>query len=319
VALSTDLKVSANDPTSNALNSNGVGFVQRKIVPLRHPWTWIGALAALGVLAWWISVMVGAEAFGWTTVGEYLFNAQVRGGIVNTLIMTAVCMVIGCAVGTVLAVMRLSGNAVLISVSAAYIWFFRGVPTLVQLLFWFNLGSIFPALSVDVFGWTLFSLDTNEVMTPMVTCALGLGLSFAAFYSEIVRSGILSVDEGQIEAATAYGLNRFQSFRYIVFPQAMRVIIPPTGNELISMLKWTSAGVLVAYGELLYEVTRIYSRNYEVIPLLVVASIWYLAMVTILSIGQLYVERYYARGASRNQSRSLLQIIRGAIVGRKRA
>jgi polar amino acid transport system permease protein len=294
-------------------------FVQRKVVPLRHPWTWVGAAAAIAVLVWWISVMAGAEAFGWATVGEYLFNSQVLGGIVNTLIMTALCMVIGCVVGTVLAVMRLSGNPVLMSISAGYIWFFRGVPTLVQLLFWFNLGSIFPAISLDLFGWTAFSLNTNQVMTPMVTCALGLGLSFAAFYSEIVRSGILSVDEGQIESATAYGLSRFQAFRFIVFPQAMRVIIPPTGNELISMLKWTSAGVIVAYGELLYEVTRIYSRNYEVIPLLVVASIWYLVMVTILSIGQHYIERHFARGSSRNQPRGPVQIVREAIIGRKQA
>jgi polar amino acid transport system permease protein len=294
-------------------------FVQRRIVPLRHPWTWIGAVAAVAALVWWIGVMAGADAFGWSTVGEYLFAHQVLDGIVNTLIMTSLCMVIGCSVGTVLAVMRLSGNVVLTSISGAYIWFFRGVPTLVQLLFWFNLGSIFPALSLDVFGWTILSVDTNEVMTPMVTCALGLGLSFAAFYSEIVRSGILSVDEGQIEASTAYGLSRFQAFRYIVLPQAMRVIIPPTGNELISMLKWTSAGVLVAYGELLYEVTRIYSRNYEVIPLLVVASVWYLVMVTILSIGQHFVEHHYARGSSRNQSRSPIQIISESILGRKRA
>ena len=204
----------------------------RRVVPRRHPWRWVGAgLVALflGVL---IKAFATAPAMQWEVVWNYMFDPLVLAGVKNTIKLTIVTMFLGVTVGTVVALMRLSPNPLLSSVAYVFAWFFRAVPSLVQLIFWFNLATVFPNVSIGIGNWTLWEKSTNVVMTTMLAACLGLGLNLAAYYSEIVRAGILSVDEGQTEASVAYGLRRLQMMRHVVLPQAMRVIIPPTGNEL---------------------------------------------------------------------------------------
>ncbi len=286
---------------STTMSNLVVGGRDLPVVPRRHYGRWVSAAVALfilGALAWGI---ISAEAMRWSVVGEYLFAPAVLEGVRNTIYMTILATLIGVIIGTIVAVMRLSPNPVLNSLANFYQWFFRGTPTLVQLIFWFNLSSIIPRIEIP---WLGVNLNTNDVMTPLLASLLGLGLNFGAYYSEIVRAGIMSVDEGQSDAAEAYGLSRFQTLRLIVLPQAMRVIIPPTGNELIGMLKFTSLASVVSYGELLRSVSDIYNQTYQVIPLLIVASIWYLLMTTILSIGQYFIERRFARGSSRSAPKS---------------
>jgi polar amino acid transport system permease protein len=260
----------------------------------------VGAGAALLFVAWLVKVALTSPALEWSVVGQYLFSHLVLVGVAHTLELTALTMAFGMTVGTIIALMRLSPNVVLTTVAYWYQWLFRGIPSLVWLVMWFALASVFPRIHLHVGGLNFINADTNHVMTPVVAAVLGIGLNFAAYYSEIVRSGILSVDEGQSEAATAYGLGRLRTMRHIVLPQAMRVIIPPTGNQLIGMLKWTSLASVIAYTEVLQEVTNIYGRTFQVIPMLTVASLWYLFLTSILSIGQYFVERRFARGATRH-------------------
>jgi polar amino acid transport system permease protein len=197
----------------------------------------------------------------------------------------------------VLAVMRLSPNPLVSSSSWVYIWFFRGTPVLVQLLFWNFIAALYPHIAIGIpFGPEFFSIDANKAITPFVAAILGLGLNEGAYMSEIVRAGILSVDEGQTDAAHALGMTRLQTMRRIVLPQAMRVIIPPTGNETISMLKTTSIASVIAVGDLFTQVQLIYGGNLQQIPLLVVASIWYLVLTSLLSVAQYFIERRYSRG-----------------------
>ncbi len=220
-------------------------------------------------------------------------------------------MAIGIVLGVVLAVMRLSPNPLVSSSSWLYIWFFRGTPVLVQLLFWSFVSALYPRISLGIpFGPELVNGNANAIVTPFVAAILGLGLNEGAYMAEIVRAGIISVDEGQTDAAQALGMTRLQTMRRIVLPQAMRVIIPPTGNETISMLKTTSLVSVIAYTELLYSVQLIYAVNYQQIPLLLVASIWYLIVTSVLSIGQYYIERYFGRGSARAAPLTLLQRLR---------
>ena len=270
------------------------------VVPLRHPWRWVAVVAIVLFAVWVVRVAVTTPAIEWNVVWSYLFDPTVLEGVRNTLIMTVAAMALGVSMGTLIAIMRLSANPILSSVAGFYQWLFRGVPTIVQLMFWFNLSSVFPRLELSVGDVNLFNSSLNDLMTPFLASLLGLGLNFAAYYSEIVRAGILSVDEGQSDSASAYGLSRAQTMRYIVLPQAMRVIIPPTGNETIGMLKWTSIAIVISYSELMHSVQAIYNVTYEVIPLLMVAAIWYLFLTSILSIGQYFVEKRFARGTRRN-------------------
>jgi polar amino acid transport system permease protein len=249
--------------------------------------------------------------FEWGLVGHYFFSSDVLHGLLVTLELTVLSMVIGIVLGVVLAVMRLSPNPLVSGASGLYIWFFRGTPVLVQLLFWNFVGALYPKISIGIpFGPEFFSLSANTLITPFVAALLGLGLNEGAYMAEIVRAGILSVDEGQTDAAHSLGMTRLQTMRRIVLPQAMRVIIPPTGNETISMLKSSALVSVIAYKELLYTVQLIYAVNYKQIPLLMVASLWYLIVTTLLSIGQYYIERYYGRGAAREQPLTLLQRLR---------
>jgi polar amino acid transport system permease protein len=251
-------------------------------------------------------------------VGDYLFDARVLRGVRATLELTVVAMAIGIVLGVILAVMRLSPNPVVKSASWLYIWFFRGTPVLLQILFWgIGISALYPKISIGIpFGGPVIaSGNANHLITLFVAAILGLGLNEGAYMAEIVRAGIISVDEGQHEAAQSLGMTRLQTMRRIVLPQAMRVIIPPTGNETISMLKTTSLVSVIAYTELLYAVQLIYSVNFKTIPLLIVAAIWYLFFTTLLSIGQYYIERHYARGSARELPPTALQAMRARMIG----
>lgn len=279
---------------------------------MRHPGRWIAAGIVVVLIVAIVRSIATNDRFEWDVVWDFLSNQQILDGLVLTLELTVVSMVIGVILGVVLALMRLSPNPLLASASWIYIWLLRGTPVLVQILLWNNISALYPEIGLGIpFGPSFVHLDANTFITPFVAGILALGLNEGAYMSEIVRAGIISVDEGQTEAAHALGMTRLQTMRRIVLPQAMRVIIPPTGNETISMLKTTSLVAFVAINDLLYSAQQIYSVNYKTIPLLLVASIWYLAVTSVLSIGQYYLERYYGRGSSRQaQAPTLLGRIR---------
>jgi polar amino acid transport system permease protein len=282
-----------------------------RAVPVRHPGRWIAA-AIVGIVLVAIAKSVATnDNFEWGLVGDYLFDQRVLDGVVKTIELTLLAMVIGIILGVLLAVMRLSPNFLISGFSWTFIWLFRGTPLIVQILLWNNIAALYPSLDLGIpFGPSFIHLDPNSLIKPFTAGMLALGLNEGAYMAEIVRAGIISVDEGQTEAAKALGMTRGQTMRRIVLPQAMRVIIPPTGNETISMLKNSSLVAFIAVTELLYSVQLIYAQNYKVIPLLIVASIWYLAITTVLSIGQFFLERYYGRGSSRNQPPTLFEQIR---------
>jgi polar amino acid transport system permease protein len=278
-----------------------------KAVPVRHWGRWIAAAIVLWFAAAFIrSVVTNTgpnKGFQWVWVGHYLFDSRILHGVLTTLYLTVLCQVIGILLGVLAAVMRLSPNPIVSGASWLYIWFFRGTPLYVQILFWYNIASLFPRLALGIpFGPAFVHGNANAIITPLVTAMLALGLNEGAYMSEIVRAGIISVDEGQTHAAQSLGMSRLQILRLIVLPQAMRVVIPPTGNETISMLKNTSLLVAASYGELLFSAQTIYDVNYRVIPLLIVASIWYLAMTSVLYVGQYFIERRYGRGFSRAEN-----------------
>jgi len=259
--------------------------------------------------------------FEWSVVGEYLFDPRIIRGLEKTLELTVIAMVIGVILGVLLAVMRLSPNRLVSGASWLYIWFFRGTPVLVQIFFWYYIAALYPKINLGVpFGPSLVHINANTAITPFIAGILALGLNEGAYMAEIVRAGIISVEEGQADAARSLGMTRLQTMRRIVLPQAMRVIIPPTGNETISMLKTSALLSTIAVAELLYSVDSIYSVNFKTIPLLIVASIWYLVCTSVLYVGQFYLERHYGRGAFREEALTPLQRIRlGLFSGRRSA
>jgi polar amino acid transport system permease protein len=267
-------------------------------VPLRRPGRWVAAAVVAVAAIWLAHSLVTNPGFQWGTVGEYMFSAEILKGVVMTVELTALTMLVGITLGVILAVMRLSANPLVSWASALYVWFFRGTPVLVQLIFWFNLASLYPVLKLGIpFGGpALAQGDANNLITPFLAALLGLGLNEGAYMAEIVRGGILGVDQGQNDAAKALGFTPLQTMRRVVLPQAMRMIVPPTGNQTIGMLKYTSLASVVAVAELLQSAQAIYNRTFETIPLLIVASLWYLILTTVLSVGQHYIERHYARG-----------------------
>ncbi len=284
---------------------------QIKAVPVRHPGRWVAAAVVLVLVAMLVHTLATNPRFEWNVIGQYFLSQRVLKGLGITILLTVVAMAIGIVLGVILAVMRLSANPLLAGASWIYIWFFRGTPVLVQLLFWFNLAFLYPRISIGVpFGPSFAHANANDVISALTAAILGLGLNEGAYMAEIVRAGILSVEHGQVEAAQALGMTRAQTMRRIVLPQAMRVIIPPTGNETISMLKTSSLASVITVTELLYAVQLIYSANFKTIPLLIVASIWYLIMTSVLTVGQYYLERYYARGAARELPSTPLQRLR---------
>lgn len=267
----------------------------------RHPWRWVSGILVLIIAADMVRVLVTNENFGWSIVASALRADSIIRGLGTTLMLAVVAMTIGIVLGVLLAVARLSANPVLRAIAGLYVWFFRGTPTLVQLIFFYNLSALFPHLSIGLpFGGPQFAtFDTNTVITPLLAAILGLGLNEGAYMAEIVRGGLLSVDSGQLDAAHALGMTNLRIMRRIVLPQAMRFIVPPTGNQVISMVKATALVSVIALSDLLYAAQSIYNRTFETIPLLIVVCVWYLAVTSILYVVQSFIERRYSRGDRR--------------------
>ena len=272
-----------------------------RLVASRKPGQWVGALVVLVLCAMLVHTLITNPRFQWGVVGQYFGNGSVLDGLGLTLWLTAAVFVCGFSTGIGLAAMRLSSNPVLRSLAFGYVWLVRSVPPLVQLLFWYELASLYPQLSLGIpFGHEFATVKTAHLFTGVLAAFVGLTVDIAAFSAEIVRGGILSVERGQSEAAQTLGLSRGRIFRRIVLPQAMPAIVPAAGNLLIGLLKATSIVSVIAVADLLYSVQLIYNQNFLIMPLLLVATLWYIIMTTLLSIGQYFVERYYARGTRRD-------------------
>ncbi|PWR10856.1 ABC transporter permease [Micromonospora acroterricola] len=265
--------------------------------PVR-PGRWLAAGVVALVLVWlgW-SIAVNPNLH-WDIVVDYQFDSVILEGLWVTIQLTVASMLIGVVLGVVVALMQISESRILRTGATAYVWFFRGTPLLVQLIFWFNIALIFPeiGLGVPFGGPKLVTWETNALVTGFVAALLGLSINEGAYMSEIVRAGLRAVDPGQQEAAAALGMSRAKIMRRVVLPQAMRIIVPPTGNQFISMLKTTSLVSVIAGADLLTVAQRLYLTNFEVIALLIVASIWYLVLTTVATIGQYFLERRFSRG-----------------------
>lgn len=288
-------KTPAGEPPAHSAVVEGAGTApeQIKAIPVRHWGRWVSGVIVVALLGTVVYSFSQGDV-DWDTVGSFVFDGRILTGMGNTLLISVLSMLIGLVLGVLFAVMRLSKNPVTGAVSWLYIWFFRGTPVYVQLLLWFNLALIFPVLNIG-----FYKDDMVNVMTPFMVALLGLGLNEGAYMAEIVRAGIQSVDEGQTEASHALGMSTGKTMRRVVLPQAMRVIVPPTGNEFINLLKTSSLVSVVQYTDLLRAATNIGSVSFAVMEMLLVASVWYLALTSVFSVGQYYVERYYARGALR--------------------
>ena len=267
-----------------------------KAVPLRHPGRWITAAVLVILLAWFVISAAGNEAYGWDTYRQYIFDTRIAVAAGHTILLTVLAMILGVVLGSIIAVLRMSPNGVLRGVSWLFLWVFRGTPVYVQLMFWGLLGSIYQVVNIGI-----AEIDMQDFLSNMFWLAvIGLGLNEAAYMAEIVRAGIQAVPEGQSEASKALGMTWWQNMRRTVLPQAMRIIIPPTGNELISMLKTTSLVIVVPYsGELFGKATDISNSIFQPVPLLLVAASWYLVITSVLMVGQHYLERYFSRGSAR--------------------
>lgn len=319
----TTTNTDARSPASEYLSDDHMlRLSTTKPVPLRHPGRWVACAAVIIMLVWFADVVMTNPNFGWPVVGAYLFNPQILNGVLVTIYLTVSCMCIGILLGIVLALMRQSDNRLVAYSAHTYIIVFRGTPVLVQLIFWFNLSALFPTIAIHLpfTGVTLLSMNANAVITPFVAANLGLGLCEAAYMAEIVRAGVRSVDPGQAEAAAALGLTRAQSMRRIVLPQALRVIIPPTGNEVIGMLKYTSLASVISVTETLTAAQLIYTRNFETIPLLIVASIWYLVLTTVLTGLQRLLERWAGRSETdADRTVSFVDLVREGLIRTRRS
>jgi polar amino acid transport system permease protein len=275
-----------------------------KAIPVRHTGQWVSAVLVIGIVGLLGYAVATSENIQWPVVGRNLFDSVILQGVVVTIQLTVLSMVLGIALGVVLAVMRLSKNPVLSKVSGAYLWLFRGTPVLVQIVLWFNLSLIFPRI-----GFGPVSADTNQLISAFGAALLALALNEAAYMAEIVRGGIQSVDAGQTEAAHALGMKQGQTMRRIVLPQAMRVIVPPTGNEVITMLKTTALVAFIGANDLFTRAQGIGARDFTVVELLLVASCWYLVLTSLLTYAQSHVERRFARGTTRGSQSTTLQRI----------
>lgn len=264
--------------------------------PLRHPWRWIFATVLLILGLWFIIASARNEAFGWDTYFQYLFDQRIAIASLHTIAITILSMIIGVIGGAILAVMRMSPNPILRAISWIFLWIFRGTPIYVQLVFWGLLSAIYQSINLGFAEVSLQSVLTNAFFLAV----MGLGLNEAAYMAEIVRSGISSVPEGQKEASKALGMSWWMTMRRTVLPQAMRIIIPPTGNEFISLLKTSSLVVAIPYThEIFGRATDISAALFQPIPLLMVAASWYLVITSLLMVGQYFLERHFERGATR--------------------
>ena len=278
------------------LGADDVASSRRRL----RPWRWVTGAVLAVVAAQLLVFLVGNDRFEWDVVARYLFEPSVLAGVATTVLLAVLAMVIGSLVGGVLAAAQLSEFGPVRWAATLYVGVFRGIPPLVQLIFWFNLAYLLPRISIGVpFGPSLVSWDANEVITPFTAGVIGLSLVESAYMAEIIRAGVLGVDLGQREAARAMGFTPAQTFFRIVLPQAMRVIIPPSGSQFISVLKGTALVSVIAMSDLLHAVQVIYNRTYQIVPLLLVACIWYLALVTVLTAAQRRLERRFARGHER--------------------
>lgn len=270
-----------------------------RAIPVRHFGRWAGAVLAVLAAALIIRLFALSPNINWGKVGHYIFSPQILLGLRLTIIYTLASFALGIAMGVIAAVMRMSLNPVLRIISWFYLWLFRGTPLLVQIIFWFNIALILPRVGVGIpFTQFWVSTDTGVIVTTSVAAILALGLNEGAYMAEIVRSGIQVVDYGQTDAGLALGMKRPLVFRMVVLPQAMRAIIPPTGNQFIGLLKSTSLVSVIAAQELLTKAQNIYAQNLLTIELLIVAAFWYLVVTSLLTLGQYYVERHFARGAT---------------------
>jgi polar amino acid transport system permease protein len=281
-----------------------------RAVRVRHPGRWVAALVLCVLVAMVVNTLLskipsatgkGVQwRFGWNVVRQLIFSAPYVEGAKMTLWLTVVAMFFGMVGGLLVATMRLSPNPLLKGSAWTFTWFFRGTPVLIQIFFWYNILSVYPTLSIGIpFGSAFWQLNPLTLISGFIAAAvLGLGLNEAAYMSEIYRAGILSVDAGQVEAAKSLGMRRGLTLRRVVLPQALRIIIPPTGNEVISMLKTTSLVAFVGIAELDYQAQATLAATYQAIPAFIAISLWYLAFTTVLSIGQYFLERHYRRGTA---------------------
>lgn len=273
-----------------------------EIVPLKNNGLRV-VIVAVTVIALAVAYSIATnENFQWDIVWKYFFSPAILKGLMNTIYLTIIAMAIGMVVGLILAFLRLSPSKFLAGCAAFYIWVFRGTPLLVQIILLYNISILYPEISIGIpfIGPTFITWDTNSIVTPFLAAILALGLNEAAFMCEVIRGGLLAVDQGQTEAAQSLGMRKGLIRRRIIIPQAMRAILPPTGNQFISLMKATSMVSVIASYDLLYSVQTIYSRTFETIPLLLVATIWYLIIVSVLMVFQVWIERRYSKGATRN-------------------
>jgi polar amino acid transport system permease protein len=271
-----------------------------RIKPLPHRGRWVAGLVVLFLTYLFLKSLITNKNIQWHIVGEYLFASIILKGVAVTIFLTILAMLIGLIGGVVIAVMRISTNPILNTVSYVFIWFFRGTPVLVQIIFWGYLGALYtniaiwiPFTDIQIIGW-----PTNSIMTPFLAAVLALGLNEAAYSAEIIRGGVSAIDQGQSEAAYSLGMNSKLTFNRIILPQAMRIIVPSMSNEVITMLKTTALVSVIGGTDLMTMVQRIYSQQYTVIPLLVVGTIWYLVLTTILAIPQSWLENHFGQSSA---------------------
>ncbi|MEV4410400.1 amino acid ABC transporter permease [Catellatospora sp. NPDC049609] len=311
--LSSPSRESAGPPQDEAA---GAGQPALTVVPARHPWRWVATAAAAVLAAQFAHGLATNPGWDWPTFAGYFFEKSVMQALLVTLQLTFAGAALGFLGGIVLAAMRLSKNPVLQAFSWTFVWVFRSVPLIVQLLFWANLGYLYDRLQFGVpFGPGFVEVETVHLISSMGAALLGLALHESAYAAEIVRAGIISVDQGQLEAAAALGIPRGRQFRRLLLPQAMRAILPSAANELVNLLKSTSVVYVLAIGELFYQVQVVYGRNGRVVALLMVATVWYVILTALLSVLQYYVERHFARGALRVLPPTPLQRLRAAVGG----
>ncbi|MGY1692671.1 amino acid ABC transporter permease [Geodermatophilus sp. SYSU D01105] len=290
---------------------SGTPYDQLTVVPARHLGRWVATAVVAVLLAMVVNSLVTNPRWEWDVVAAYLTEESIVRGVWTTIQLTLITAVLGFALGTVLALMRLSRSPLLQAVSWGYTWVFRSVPLILQLLLWYNLAYLYQSLDFGIpFGPSFASVETLSLIDKFGAAILGLGLHQAAYSAEIVRAGILSVDQGQLEAAASLGIPRRRQTTRIVLPQAMRSIVPTAVNEVIGLFKGTSIVYVLALGELFYTVSVIYGRTQRVLPMLVVAAVWYVVLTTVVTVVQYHVERYYARGAVRTLPPTPLQRLR---------
>jgi polar amino acid transport system permease protein len=293
-------------------------------VPVRHPWRWVAVVLLAILAAKVLGILISNPAFDWNFIGQAMIQSPVIHGLLLGTLLGTVCAMVGAVtLGVILAVMRLSENPVLSFAAAAYVWFFRAIPRYVLLFMMGALGALWPTstggLGLGVpFGpeimqalglhgkLTFLHLDANQVFSGLLGGIIGLALSEAAYMAEIARAGILSVDDGQREAACALGMSNVLAMRRVVLPQAMRVIVPPTGNETIAMVKDTTLMTAIpVITELFFQLSTIGAREFQTFGTTVAATIWYLIICSILMYVQMHIERYFGRGFAPGQAQGL--------------